>query len=370
MKVIIAAGGTGGHIFPALSVALEWRRQNPDVELLWVGTTRNRERELCKEHGIRIVTISVRGFDRKPNLKALQAAAAFGRSVMRMSSLIRREKPDAILAFGGYVSAPVLMAARLGTTPFYMHEQNTVPGMVTRMFSNAAKCTFLGFPLSDKWELRGRSVVVGTPVRRVRGPYHDSDYPAELDRSKKTILISGGSQGSLTVSRQLVEPVQRWLQKGLQVVWHTGEAGYEEIKVKVADMPGAFLFSTIPNLYPYYALARVVVGRAGASTLAEISYFGLPCVVVPLPWASENHQWTNAGLAEGQGWAVRVAQDEQCGANVEQAVNRILEDDAAHEKMSQKALDHTPDGAASVIVESIEAAVNSKRKKVYGKRAV
>ncbi len=353
MKLMIAAGGTGGHIFPALSVAQEWRERAAGARLHWIGTARSRERELCERHDIPLTMLEVRGMRRTLSLDAVRAVWALGGAVAKMKELMRREGPDALLAFGGYVSAPALVAAKLRGVPYFLHEQNTVPGLVNRLFSRGSRCTFLGFTLAEGWKLNGPTRVVGTPVRKVKGPYPPDAYPPGLDLSKKVVLICGGSQGALSMNRMLQPVVEGWLDEGMQVVWQTGTAGYPEVRDALGSRERLFLFESIPDLYPYYAQARVVVGRSGASTIAETAYFGLPCVLIPLPWSSENHQWMNAGAVEGSGWGVRVRQDERGAEQVDKQVRALFADAGLFERMSRKALDFALINAARVMVDTI-----------------
>jgi undecaprenyldiphospho-muramoylpentapeptide beta-N-acetylglucosaminyltransferase len=358
MKIVIAAGGTGGHIFPALSVALQFKKTYDTASFLWIGTTRSREVELCERHGIPIVLLDVAGIERKITLKTMGALVNFMMEMFRMRSLFVKNRPEAIIAFGGYVCAPVLGAACLASVPYFIHEQNTVPGIVNRIFSSAARQVFLGFPIMGKKRLRGRTMISGTPVRASEQGYEKYSYPYGFIRKRKTILICGGSQGAQSMNSCLIGPVKRWVGQGFQVVWQTGNAGYAEVVRSVGSKGEAFIFPSIDDLYPYYAAAKAVIGRAGASTLAEIAYFGLPCVLIPLPWATENHQWMNAGVVETQGWGIRVKQDEQCCSRVEQAITNILTDEGMFETMSRKALDHSPANAAKTIVETIVSKIS------------
>lgn len=353
MKVLIAAGGTGGHIFPALSVALEWKVRYPDDTLLWVGTSRNRERELCERHDIPLHMLDVTGLKRTLGPAMIASLGRFLKAVSRMKSLLLKEKPDAVLAFGGYVSGPVLAAAWMRHVPFYLHEQNTVPGLVNRIFCRGARRTFLGMPLALGWKLRGRTQVVGTPVRTCGHGFGDERYPEDIDRGAPTVLICGGSQGAQSMNRALVGQVKQWLRDDIQVVWQTGDVSLQEMRDVVGEHHRLFMYATISDLYPFYAIADVVVGRSGASTLAEIAYFGLPCVLIPLPWSAENHQWMNAAQVEAQGWGVRVTQDDACGDEVGRQVKRILEDPGLKERMSQHALDGSSAGAALAIIDGI-----------------
>lgn len=356
--IVIAAGGTGGHIFPALAVARELRRRSEDLSLLWIGTDRSREREVCEKEGIPLELIDVTGMDRRVSMKAVRAVGKFAREVLRLRSKFDKKKPDAVLAFGGYVCAPVLTAASTMRIPYFLQEQNTVPGLVTRLFSRSAQNIFLGMPLALGKSLRGATMVTGNPVRQARAEgYDDFGYPEGLERKKRTVFICGGSQGAQSMNRCLLEPVKRWLDKGVQVIWQTGKTGYEEVETALRPFEKAYVFESIEDPYPYYAAANVIVGRAGASTMAEVAFFGLPCVLIPLPWASEDHQWTNAGFAEAAGWAVRVAQNEKTGDEVDSVVTDIIEHPQRAEQMSKKALDTNPAYAAARIVDTVTKAL-------------
>jgi UDP-N-acetylglucosamine--N-acetylmuramyl-(pentapeptide) pyrophosphoryl-undecaprenol N-acetylglucosamine transferase len=352
-KIVIAAGGTGGHIFPALSVAQVLRARYSDVSLLWIGTCRSREVELCKKNGIPIMIIDVVGITRRLSLRVVVAAVTFLRAIMSVICQFRRDRPTAVVAFGGYVCAPVLAAAVLKKVPIYLQEQNTIAGLVNRVFSRYCRKMFLGFPLAGNSAVHALTIITGTPVRTGVTSYEHFPYPSGVDRTKKTILISGGSQGAQSMNDCLVEAVPKWAGSGLQIIWQTGDPSYKSIKSKFEQNKNVLVFSTLDDLYPYYAISRLIVCRAGASTLAEDCYFGLPCVLIPLPWAAENHQWVNAGLAETQGWGIRVAQDGHCGDNVEKAVDRILSDEKKYNAMCMKALDNSPAEAAEKIAKAL-----------------
>jgi UDP-N-acetylglucosamine--N-acetylmuramyl-(pentapeptide) pyrophosphoryl-undecaprenol N-acetylglucosamine transferase len=254
-----------------------------------------------------------------------------------------------VVAFGGYVCAPVLSAAFLARVPYFLQEQNTIPGLVNRLFARGACRMFLGLPLAGKGRSYSRCEVTGTPVRQGERSYQEHPYPKGLDRTKKTVLICGGSQGAQSMNEKLTGVVGKWAANGLQVVWQTGASSHTSISALFNRQRSVFVFATLKDLYPYYAVSKLVIGRAGASTLAEVSYFGLPCVLIPLPWAAENHQWVNAGLVESQGWGIRVAQDDVCGENVEKAVTTILSEENNYNAMCMKALDNSPADAAAKI---------------------
>jgi UDP-N-acetylglucosamine--N-acetylmuramyl-(pentapeptide) pyrophosphoryl-undecaprenol N-acetylglucosamine transferase len=355
--IVIAAGGTGGHIFPALSTALQIKKDHGNVSLLWIGTARSREAQVCEKHGIPLVLMDVSGLQRKIGLKTAMSLMQSFWGFSRSSFLFRKTRPAAIIAFGGYVCAPVLAAARIMRVPYFVHEQNTVPGMVNRVFASHARMVFAGMPLISGKKLGVRVETVGTPVRRREDSYESFAFPEHFKKTKKTILICGGSQGAQSMNECLKQPALRWAAKGIQIVWQTGEAGHQDVRESVGAEKNIYVFPTIDDLYPYYSLAQVVVGRAGASTIAELAYFGLPCVLIPLPWAADNHQWTNAGVVEGQGWGIRVKQDTMCRVEVDSTVMKILTDKQTHETMKANALEHSPADAAKAIVRKMMEAI-------------
>jgi UDP-N-acetylglucosamine--N-acetylmuramyl-(pentapeptide) pyrophosphoryl-undecaprenol N-acetylglucosamine transferase len=351
--VVITAGGTGGHIFPALSLALELRRRYPTLGLVWIGTSRNREKELCDAHGIPLVVLDVEGFRRTLTLGAVRAAFRFGAAVLRMIMVFGEGRPRAVVAFGGYVCAPVLLAARIRKVKYFLQEQNTVAGLVNRVFAKSARRVFLGLPLAAQRPRAGTFEVTGTPVRARDASYAGFAYPEGILKDKKTVLICGGSQGAQSMNDVLVAVVKQWGSRGLQVIWQTGTASYGGVCESLRNCDGIFVFDTIPDLYPYYAVASVVVARAGASTLAEVSVFGIPAVLIPLPWSTENHQWENAGLAQQQGWGIRISQDRATGEHVGVAVEGILSNTHTAQTMRVHALAHSPSGAAAAIVDRL-----------------
>ncbi|MCP4628826.1 MAG: undecaprenyldiphospho-muramoylpentapeptide beta-N-acetylglucosaminyltransferase [bacterium] len=353
MNIFIAAGGTGGHIFPALSVALELQKQCKECSLLWIGTSRNREQELGERYGIPVKILDVSGITRKIALSNITALSEFVGAVQHMNTYYKENRPDAVVAFGGYVCAPVLAAARLKSIPYFLQEQNSVPGLVNRVFAAKSQHSFLGFPLTGKHTLKGNTTVTGTPVRAVTGTFEDFKYPEGLEKEKKTILICGGSQGAVSMNDCLIEPVKGMLEGGQQVVWQTGAVSYKSIAQEFDEYPGAFIFESIDDLYPYYAVAELVICRSGASTLNEIAYFGRACIMIPLPWSAENHQWMNAGFVQSGGWGIRIKQDKQCPGQVTEALDKILTDRNRYENMCRKALDNSPSHAAADIARKI-----------------
>lgn len=354
VRLIVTAGGTGGHIFPALSVVLALRQQRPAIEIVWIGTSRSREEELCRLHGIRLVKLAVSGIKRRMSIQSVKAVVQFVMQIFSMVKILKRENPVAVIAFGGYVSAPVLAAARLSGISYFCQEQNTVPGLVNRLFARKARAVFISFPLAQGLKLKGTIVESGMPIRTAAvDNYASFVFPVSFVRSRTTILITGGSQGAQQMNRTLIAPVRNWAQQGLQIVWHTGEASYNEVQAAMHGYASVMSLISVPDLYPFYAVAKILIARSGASTMAESALFGLPAVFIPLPWAAENHQWMNAGIAVDQDWAIRISQDDSCSSNVRTAVQSLLTDTARYNSMSTAARAHSSAHSAATIAARI-----------------
>jgi len=357
-KIILAAGGTGGHIFPALSVALELKKRIPQIVLIWIGTTRSREKELCEKNSITFIPLDVEGINRKNIVKIIKAFVKLIKSIFVMNSIIKKEKPKAIIAFGGYVCAPVLCSGYLYRVPYFIQEQNTVLGIVNRIFFKKAVKTFLGFPLAYDKKINGKIEITGNPIRENKKNYENYPYPQTFEKNKTTLLICGGSQGAQSMNNLLIPCIEKWLNNGWQIIWQTGPVSYNILASQFKNKKGIYLFDVLEDLYPYYAVSKLVIGRAGASTIAEISYFGLPCILIPLPWAANNHQWINAGFVEQQGWGIRIKQDNNCAKNVEKAVEYILTNENIYKSMCMKAVDNSHINAASKITQIILKELN------------
>ena len=348
MKIVLAAGGTGGHIFPAMAVAQEIKMKNPDCELLWITTDRANEKEIAQRFGIEMISLDVEGIARKISLQPVRAAAKLLKSAMFMNKFFKRNKIYAVVAFGGYVCAPVLFAAKSNKIPFFIQEQNTVAGAVNKFFAEGAKKIFLGMPLIKDFNA-DKSVVqiTGTPVRKIQN-CDNFVFPASVDKKKKTILICGGSQGAASMNKVLVEAVKWLSQNDFQIIWQTGVAGEAEIKKCFDGNRNVIVFASIQDLYPYYSIARFLIGRAGASTISEAQLFALPSIFIPLPWSAENHQWYNAQYAQNAGWALCFEQNEEVSGKIIDFAKNI----EVYEKMKTR-VSKNGKNAAETIAETV-----------------
>ena len=386
MKIILTAGGTGGHIFPAMAVANEIREKYPESELLWITTNRSNEKEIAERFSLKMLSLDVDGIQRKISLQPLKAILKTIKAINYMKKFLKKEKPDAVIAFGGYVCASVLWAAKSAKIPYFIQEQNTIMGAVNKFFVKGANFVFLGMPIVEKHTPSGDNapatplkagnfhcqanenspfvkgwqgcypltgyVLSGTPVRKKEN-YDNFAYPAEIDKNKRTILICGGSQGAQSMNNILVKAVRWFSQNGFQVIWQTGTASEGELKKEFSDDKNVAVFASFTDLYPYYSIADLLIGRAGAGTISEAELFALPSIFIPLPWSAENHQWHNAGWAENCGWALRFEQNGEASEKIIAfAEKNLVEKGEFYEKMKNCAVKNSKN-SAEIIVQKV-----------------
>ena len=352
LRVVMAGGSERPCIFQTLSVALELRRSVRNLALTWVSGNNRKVRDVCREHRISLLkTVMRRGkYSRIVNATT---------ETIRFVKMFGKERPRAVVAFGGQECIPVLTAARIRSVPYYLYEQDSVPSLTGRLFGSGAKKVFMGFPPAGPHQLNVSSELTGVPVRNARKKYDNSLYPAGFDKSKKTILIAGSFESSVEVNEKLTALVSEWASEGLQIIWQTLKSEYRKIK-KEATGPSVFVFDSLKDRYPFYAVSRIVICGAEADLLSEIAYFGLPCVVIPGTTARDDYRYINAGVVDMQGWGFRVAQKAGFAPAINRNVKKVIGDDSVFEKMSRMALDHAPFNSAARITRIIYEEVLKK----------
>ena len=318
MKIIICGGGTAGHVYPGLALA-EALRAVDGVEVVFVGSERGLEGQVVPQAGYQLETLPIRGLPRRINIESLSFAAGLSLSLAKSARLIKKHGPAAVVGMGGFASFPmVIVAARLGL-PTLIHEQNAVPGLANRWLSRRVDLVALSF--NDHLEMvKGAKIVkvVGNPVRpavlKARRP--SALKALGLERGLITVLVFGGSRGAQKMNQAVIGAYDSYRHvHNLQIVHIPGKIEYQAIKDRLAavrqrhDKVKYHLFPYVEEMGLAYAAADLVVARAGASTLAEITAKGLPSILVPYPYATDNHQVANAKWLETAG-AARVIPDE------------------------------------------------------------
>jgi len=349
MRILVTGGGTGGHIYPALAIARGFQQRHPGAEILYVGTNRGLEADIVPKTGYPFRTITVEGLERKVSLQLLTAGLKALRGIVETRNIVREFRPDVVVGTGGYVCGPVVLVAAWQGIPCLIHEQNAYPGITNKLLSRFVKKVAVTFADSEKYFPRG------TPVKLTGLPIRPEVMTAErergleklgLDRDKFFLLVTGGSRGARSINRAMVQVHKRLSgREDVQVLHLTGQAGYEET-VKLLEKEGISLFSPgnitvkpyLYNMEDALAAADLIVCRAGATTLAEITARGIPSVLIPYPFAAENHQEYNARSLENNGAAMVILDKDLTGDGLAQTVEALLQDRRRLQAMAANSL--------------------------------
>lgn len=333
MKVLLTGGGTGGHIYPALSVA----RCLAGDELLYVGTAEGPEAQIVPEHGVPFQPVPSRKLSRRGAPHQLVGALAVNAwGVLAAMGLLRRFRPDVVLGTGGYASAAMMFAAGLLRFPTVIHEANSVPGRANVLLSKLATRIALTYAATESYFPRGKTIVTGMPVREdlLTADPAPARSKYGLHADQPTLLICGGSQGAESLNRAVLEALPELGQSGLQVVHQTGKDKYAKVLEQVGTPPPFYHpFAFEDQMPSLLAASSLVLCRGGSSTLAEVMALGLPAIVVPLASAVGDHQTGNAKALVAEGAAVLVKDAELNGARLLDEVRGILNDPPGFEKM-------------------------------------
>lgn len=320
---MLTGGGTGGHIYPALSVAqcLEGH------DLLYVGTAEGPEASIVPRAGLTFQSVPSRKLSRRlgPGTVAAMAVSAWG--VLRAMSLLRAWNPDVVLGTGGYASAGIMFAAAVLRIPTVVHEANVAPGRVNRLLAGLCDRVALTYAASARYFPAGKAVVTGVPVRPELAHADPARAIREcgLDPKLPTLVVSGGSGGAQTLNRAVLEALPGLGALGIQVVHQTGKKLYEGVRAEAGELPSFYhLMPYVEDMPALLAAATLIVCRAGSSTLGEVTAVGLPAIAVPYPFAVADHQTANAQALADAGAAVLVKDAECDGERLLQEVTALL----------------------------------------------
>lgn len=310
MKVLISGGGTGGHIFPAVSIANALREKYPDCEILFVGAESRMEMERVPAAGYNIVGLPIRGFDRKHILKNVSVLIDLFKSMRKAKKIIKDFQPDVAVGVGGYASgAAMKVAARMGV-PVLLQEQNGFAGVTNKLLKNDAKKICVAYEGMEKFFPAEKIVLTGNPVRQNLAGGDKTEALKEFGFSadKKVLLIIGGSLGARTINNSVIAHLSEIAESGVQVLWQTGK-GYIEAALKAAEpfmSERLVVTDFVGRMDLAYAMADLVISRAGASSISELCLLGKPSILVPSPNVAEDHQTHNAMALVNKDAAVLV----------------------------------------------------------------
>ncbi|NMC33055.1 MAG: undecaprenyldiphospho-muramoylpentapeptide beta-N-acetylglucosaminyltransferase [Veillonellaceae bacterium] len=339
MRFVIAGGGTGGHIYPALAIARALERQDATATILFVGTEHGLESELVPHAGYPLQTIHLYGFQRRISWRNFQNVFWTVRSLWEVRKILRAFRPDAVIGTGGYVCGPVVWSAASAGIPTLIQEQNAFPGVTNRILSRVVDVAAVGYPeAAPKFAgHKAHVVVTGNPVREdlLRETREDSCRHFGLRPDSPVLLITGGSQGARSVNQAALALHRHWAgKKEVQILHITGQTDYNNIihMLQAEGLPvhdgeaGRIVVPYLHEMPKALAAARLVVSRAGAIGLAELTLRGIPSILVPYPYASENHQEINARALEKNGAAVVIRDSELTGELLTATVEKLIAD--------------------------------------------
>lgn len=367
MRVVLTGGGTGGHIYPALAVAREVSRQHPQAAFLYIGSKHGLEAELVPRADIPFQSVEISGLKRKLSLDNVKTIWKFIRAVSDSKRMLREFKPDVVIGTGGYVCGPVVYAAAKLGIPTLVHEQNVVPGLTNKFLSRSASKIAVSFSESLAFFPPAKTVLTGNPraTEVMHGNAEAGRRFLGVDPSKKIVLIFGGSRGARAINEAVLSMVGHMSTlTDTHVVYVTGDVHYEKISASLREMenlPGNLsVLSFVHNMPDVLAATHVLVGRAGASTLAEVTALGVPSILIPSPYVTNNHQEKNARGLERAGAAEVIVERELTGDSLLQSLTDLLQDQARWEQMRKSSLSLGMPQAATDIVAQLSALARKK----------
>lgn len=337
-RIIISGGGTGGHIYPAIAIADEIKNRMPDAQILFVGALGKMEMEKVPKAGYQIKGLPISGIVRGNVFANLKFPFRLQKSLSLASQIIKEFQPDVAIGTGGYASGPLLWQAAKKNIPVIIQEQNSFPGITNKILKNKAAAICVAYDGIKEFPAN-KVHLTGNPIRsELFQNLTDHDVAVHsfgLDPSKKTILSIGGSQGSRTLNNAWKAELEKLQEADVQLIWQTGKLDYEKIKAEVpSNLKGIHITEFIYDMKTAFAAADIIVSRAGAMAISELSLVSKPVILVPFPFAAEDHQTKNAQslvLKE----AALMYTDLQVPTQLVKASLELIQDEAKQQKLSQ-----------------------------------
>ena len=368
MKYLISGGGTGGHIFPAVSIANALREADPNCEILFVGALGRMEMERVPQAGYQIIGLPVKGFDRSRPWKNVRVVIDLIRSMIQARKIVRDFRPDVGVGVGGYASgAAMKMAAKMGV-PILLQEQNGFAGVTNKLLKDDAKKICVAYEGMERFFPKEKIILTGNPVRQnlTSGTreeaikYFNQEFGVNFSADKKTLLIIGGSLGARTINQSIISHLNDLVDSDIQVIWQTGknyfadcQTALEEYNSKFKIQNSKFICTDFVSQMPLaYALADLVISRAGASSISELCLLGKPSILVPSPNVAEDHQTHNAMALVRKDAAVLVKDIEAKDALITSAL-ALIHDETQLENLKKNILTLALPDSARLIADEV-----------------
>lgn len=366
MRYLISGGGTGGHIFPAVSIANALKELDPEADILFVGALGRMEMERVPQAGYKIIGLPVRGFNRQNPLKNVSVVIDMLRSMRMVKKVIREFKPQVGVGVGGYASGAAMKTAAKMGIPILLQEQNGFAGVTNKLLKDDAKKICVAYEGMERFFPAEKIVLTGNPVRQnlVNGSreeafeYFEKEYGIKLDPKKPTLVVIGGSLGARTINEAMIQGIPAMQKAGINVIWQTGKTYYErchaayEEETKAQEDNRIICTAFLSRMELAYAAADLVVSRAGASSISEICLLGKPSILVPSPNVAEDHQTHNAMALVRKDAAIMV-KDAEASEKLVSSLLQTIADKAQLEKLHTNVLSLAQKDSARRIAEMV-----------------
>lgn len=335
MRVIVAAGGTGGHIYPALAIVNKIKEKDKHSEVLYVGTTNRMEKDIVPQRGINFAGVEIAGLNRKNPFANFSVMRKFFKAIKKSENIIKEFKPDIVIGVGGYITAPVLYAAHKLHIKTMIHEQNSIPGLSNKFLARFVDTICVSLPGSIKYFPKNKTVYTGNPrSEEILNIDKVSKTKFGFVASKKLVLIVMGSLGSTTMTKKLKDAILSFRDKNYQVLVITGKAYYDSY-LDITLPKNVSLLPYTEELIQIMKDTDLMISRAGASTISEITGIGLPSILVPSPYVTHNHQYLNAKELEDAG-ACRILEEKDfSGESLCCEIDKIFSDKKLYMSMKK-----------------------------------
>lgn len=360
MRVIISAGGTGGHIYPALAIVNKIKQKEPNSEFLYIGTHDRMEKDIVPKHGIPFETIEIYGFNRKHLLKNIKTISCLIKSKSKCKKLIKDFNPDIVIGVGGYVTVPVISTAKKLGYKTFIHEQNSIPGKANMYLSNYADLIGVSFKSSENSFPKEKVLFCGNPCSEdALSITKASKEEFNLKENKKLVLFVMGSLGASLVNDFLIKTMSLFNNKDYEILYVTGKNDYEKIS-KIKFPSNVKVVPYIDKMTRIMKRTDIMVTRAGASTLSEIIALEIPSIIIPSPYVPNNHQFKNAMDLVNKNAAVMIEEKDLKGDIIVRNIDKLIKDENKIKTIKNNLKSMQVNNSATIIYESIKKLVSDK----------
>ncbi|MCR5481827.1 MAG: undecaprenyldiphospho-muramoylpentapeptide beta-N-acetylglucosaminyltransferase [Clostridia bacterium] len=366
MKVIMTGGGTGGHIYPAIAIADKIKEMQEDAEILFVGTKRGLETELVPKNGYPLEFVTVSGFNRKNPLKNVRTAKDLVKGIKEADAIIEKFRPDVVIGTGGYVCGPVVRSAKKHGVHCFIHEQNAFPGMTNKILQNYVDKVFISFDAAAEYfRKKNKLILTGNPVRKqfFEADYKECRQKLGIEDDRFVLLCFGGSRGAERINEAMLRVLEKYNGSDkMEIYFVTGKVHFDEVKEKTSYIASELadnihILPYIDNMDVYLGACDLVISRAGALTVSEITVCRKPSIMIPSPYVTGNHQYFNAKAVADVGGAILTEEKYLTNEILLSDIETMLTNPEKRQKMGLDAAKAAPGNATEIIYREVMKAL-------------